>query len=72
MVIDEGIVDLTYAFDSMPTIKEVENFVERIVKEGGKYFTKTPNKKIKLPKGSYRKGHLAHPNKWKEMPFDEK
>ena len=72
MIIDEGIVDLTDAFDSVPTIKEVEKLVERIVKEGGEYFTKTPNKKIKLPKGRYRKGHLAHLNKWEDMSFDEK
>ena len=72
VIVDEGIVDLTDAFDSVPTIKEVEKFVERIVKEGGEYFTKTPNKKIKLPKGRYRKGHLAHSNKWEDMSFDEK
>jgi len=33
---------------------------------------KNTKQKDKIAKRSYRKGHLAHPNKWKEMPFDEK
>ena len=70
--VEKGVVDLTDAFDSIPTIKEVEKFVEKIVETGGEYFTKTPNKKIKLPKGRYRKGHLAHSNKWEKMSVDEK
>ena len=72
VVIDEGVVDLTDAFDSVATIKEVEKLVEKIVKKGGEYFTKTPNKKIKLPKGKYREGHLAHSNGWEKMQIDEK
>ena len=48
VVIDEGVVDLTDAFDSVPIIKEVEKLVERIVKEGGEYFTKPQNHKSQV------------------------
>ena len=43
VIIDEGIVDLTYAFDSVPTIKEVEDFINKAIKEGKKYKTLSPD-----------------------------
>ena len=43
VIIDEGIVDLTYAFDSIPTQKEVEEFVNDAIKSGKKFITLSPD-----------------------------
>ena len=43
VIIDEGVVDLTYAFDSVPTQKEVEEFVNDAIKNGKKFITLSPD-----------------------------
>ena len=72
VVIDEGVVDLTDAFDSVPTIKEVEDFVKEITEKGKEFLTLSKDWIVKAPKGAYRKRHIVYSDKWEKMSSAQK
>lgn len=70
--VENGIVDLSEAFDKTPTIDEVKKYINKICEESKEFATISPDWIVKAPKGSYRKGHVIYSDKWREMSNAEK
>lgn len=70
--VENGIVDLSEAFDKTPTIDEVKKYINKICEESKEFATISPDWIVKAPKGSYRKGHVIFSDKWREISNAEK
>lgn len=66
------IVDLTASFKKNPSIDDVKNFLDKVVKEGSSYATLSPDWLIDV-KGTRRsKQHIAYSDAWNNMSRQEK
>ena len=70
--VEDGVVDLSEAFDKTPTIDEVKKYINKICEESKEFATLSPDWIVKAPKGAYRKGHIIYSDKWREMSNAEK
>ena len=70
--VEDGVVDLSEAFDKTPTIDEVKKYINKICEESKEFATLSPDWIVKAPKGAYRKGHIIYSDKWREMSNAQK
>ena len=70
--VENGIVDLTDAFEGIPTIDEVTKYIKDICKKTKDFATISPDWVVRTPKGSYREGHIIYSDKWKKMSNAQK
>ena len=65
-------VDLTNYFTSTPTMKEVKEFLNKMVEEGKEFATSSPDWLIDIPQSSKKRKHIAYSSQYKFMSNTEK
>lgn len=66
------IVDLTASFKKNPSIDDVKNFLDKVVKEGSSYATLSPDWLIDVKGNRRSKQHVAYSDTWNNMSRQEK
>lgn len=68
----ENIVDFTGKFAKTPTLKDVKDYVTKIVTEGARFATLSPDWFVDTKVNSKRKGHIIYSDKWHKMSKAER
>lgn len=62
-----GTVDLTNYFSSNPTIQDVKDFLNEMVKQGKEFATSSPDWFVDIPNSSKKKDHIAKSSQFQSM-----
>ena len=65
-------VDLTNYFTSTPTMKEVKEFLNKMVEEGKEFATSSPDWFVDIPSSSRKKDHIAKSSQFQRMNKSQK
>ena len=71
VIIDEGVVDLTYAFDSVFTSQEVKSYIKNVIEKGQEYITLSPEWVVDIPKGKRTRNKILNAGNYKELSKSE-
>ena len=71
VIIDEGVVDLTDAFDSVPTSQEVKSYIKDVIEKGQEFVTLSPEWIIDIPKGKRTRNKILNAGNYKELSKPE-
>lgn len=68
----KNIIDLTNYFTSTPTMKEVKEFLNKMVEEGKEFATSSPDWFVDIPSSSRKKDHIAKSSQFQRMNKSQK
>ena len=68
----DNTVDFTNRFAKTPTLTDVKKYVTKIVEEGSKFATLSPDWFVDTKVNSKRKGHIIYSDKWNSMSDAER
>lgn len=68
----KGFVDLSDQFEKSPSLKEVKEYINDLVKKGARFATLNPDWFIDTKVNAKAKGHIIYSNEWQKMSNAER